>query len=107
MKLKTKKEGDVKRFLLVLLSIAILTAFLFSCTATLYVPEPPPTPKEEIKPPRPGPKAAWVDGHWKWSHGQYVWVPGHWVKSPKGVWVKGHWKKTPRGYKWVKGHWRR
>jgi hypothetical protein len=97
----------MKRFFWALLSITILMAFLFSCAATFYIPEPPPPLKEEIKPPHPGPKAVWVEGHWKWSHGQYVWVPGHWVKNPKGVWVKGHWKKTPRGWKWVKGHWRR
>jgi len=97
----------VKKFLLALLGITILAAFLFNCAATVYVPQPPPPLKEEIKSPRPGPKAVWVEGHWKWSHGQHVWVPGHWVKNPKGVWVKGHWKKTPRGWVWKKGYWRR
>jgi len=97
----------VKKILLALLSITILVAFLFSCASTVYVPESPPPAKEEIKTPRPGPKAVWVSGHWKWSGGQYVWVPGHWAKNPRGVWVKGHWKKTPRGWKWKKGHWRR
>ena len=97
----------MKKFLLALLSIIILVAFLFGCTATVYVPASPPPAKEEIKPPRPGPKAVWVSGHWKWSHSQYVWVPGHWAKNPKGHWVKGHWKKTPRGWVWKKGRWRR
>ena len=97
----------VSRYLTLFLCVVVLFAFLASCASVVFVPEPPPAPKKEVKPPRPGPKAAWVDGHWKWSHGQYVWVPGHWVKKPKGQWVAGHWKKTPRGHKWVKGHWRR
>ncbi len=96
----------MRNFLLALLSISILVAFIFSCASTIYVPEAPPPAKEEIKSPRPGPKAVWVAGYWKWSGGQYVWIPGHWVKKPNGRWVTGHWEKRPRGWVYVKGHWR-
>ncbi len=96
----------MKRFLLGLLCITVLLSFLLSCTPVIYVPKGPPPRKVEVKSPRPGPKAVWVDGHWKWTGSQYVWVPGHWVKKPKGQWVAGHWKKTPHGWKWNKGHWK-
>lgn len=86
--------------------IAILVAFLLSCAGSVYVTDPPPTPKEEIKSPAPGPKAVWIEGHWKWSHGHHVWVPGYWVNKPYGTWVPGHWDKRPRGWMWVEGHWR-
>ena len=96
----------MRNYLLAFLCVTILLTFLFSCAATVYVPDPPPAPKDEIKPPAPGPKAVWVEGNWKWSGGHYVWVPGHWVKNPKGNWVEGHWDKRPHGWVWVKGQWR-
>ncbi len=96
----------VKRYVVALLAFAVLLVFLLGCAGTTYVPDPPPAPRDEVKPPRPGPQAVWVDGHWKHSGGQWVWATGHWVKKPKGQWVAGHWQKTPRGHKWVKGHWK-
>lgn len=97
----------MKKYLVVSLVFAILLAFLFSCAGVVYVPNPPPGPKNEVKTPRPGPKAVWIDGHWNWSGSQWVWVSGYWVKNPKGHWVAGHWQKTPHGWKWSKGHWKR
>jgi hypothetical protein len=88
-------------------AVMVLSAFLLGCAATVYVPEAPPPPKAEMKPPAPGPKAVWLDGYWKWSHGRYVWAPGHWIKKPRGEWVSGHWVKRPRGWVWVTGYWRR
>jgi hypothetical protein len=96
----------VREYTVGLLVLIILSAFLLSCAGTVYVPEQPPAPRDEVKPARPGPKAVWIDGHWKHSGGQWVWAPGHWVKNPKGQWVAGHWQKTPRGWKWEKGHWK-
>jgi hypothetical protein len=97
----------VKKYVIALVALIVLLAFLFSCAGVVYIPEPPPAPKKDVKSPRPHPKAVWVDGHWKWAGNHYQWVPGHWVKNPKGHWVAGHWKKTPRGWKWAKGHWRK
>lgn len=97
----------MKKYLITSLVFIILLAFLFSCAGVVYVPDQPPGPKNEVKPPRPGPKAFWIDGHWNWSGGQWVWVSGYWVKNPKSNWVAGHWQKTPHGWKWNKGHWKR
>lgn len=97
----------MRKVIVFVFAVIVLPAFLLGCATTVYVPEAPPPPKAEMKPPAPGPKAVWVEGHWKWSHGRYLWVPGHWVKKPRGKWVSGHWEKRPRGWVWVKGHWRR
>ncbi len=72
----------------------------------VYVRKAPPSPRLETKPPRPGPRAVWIPGHWKWNGREYVWVSGHWEVHPKGSrWIPGHWKKTRHGWKWVPGHW--
>jgi hypothetical protein len=96
----------MRRVIVFAFAVVVLFTFLVGCAVT-YVPESPPPAKAEVKPPAPGPKAVWVDGHWKWSHGRYVWVPGHLVKKPHGKWAPGHWEKRPRGWVWVKGHWSR
>jgi hypothetical protein len=89
--------------------VMVLSAFLLGCatTAYVYVPKSPPPAKSEVKPPAPGRKAVWIEGHWKWSDGRYVWVPGYWVKKPHGKWMSGRWEKRPHGWVWVKGRWRR
>ncbi|MGB8657176.1 MAG: hypothetical protein WCE90_05260 [Candidatus Zixiibacteriota bacterium] len=97
----------MKHFLSVLLGIAVLTALVVGCAAAVYVPDPPPSPREEIRPLSPGPRAIWVEGWWKWSHRHYVWIPGHWERRSHGQWVPGQWEKRPRGWVWTRGHWRR
>jgi hypothetical protein len=69
---------------------------------------PPPSPKTEVKPPKPFANAVWIDGHWKHTRHGWVWVSGHWEKQPRSgaVWVSGKWVKTPRGWKWKPGHWK-
>ena len=88
---------------------AALVALMFSfgCAGTAYVSTAPPPPKVETKSVKPGPKAVWIDGHWKWNGKRYVWAGGHWERNPKGNWVAGHWAKKPRGHVWVAGHWKR
>ena len=61
----------------------------------------------EAKPARPGQKAVWDMGHWNWTGHNWVWVRGHWIKSPKGKWVAGNWEKRRRGHVWVPGHWKK
>ena len=73
----------------------------------LYVLDSPPPPKAEKKPKRPGKKAVWIDGHWRWNGEKYTWIGGHWVKAPKGKWIKGQWKKTKHGHIWVAGRWKK
>ncbi|HEX9750539.1 MAG TPA: hypothetical protein VGB22_04530 [candidate division Zixibacteria bacterium] len=92
----------IRRFLIALSLVAF-----FGCAGTAYVVVDPPAAKEEVQPARPGPRAVWIPGHWKWHKGQYVWEGGHWAKKAKGAWVAGHWDKRPRGWVWVPGHWRK
>jgi hypothetical protein len=97
----------MKRLLRLASVVLITLMFSFGCARTIYVRTAPPPPQVETKPPRPGAKAVWIDGHWKWAGKRYVWVSGHWEKNPKGKWVPGHWKRRGRGHVWVKGHWKR
>ncbi len=72
-----------------------------------YPPVPP--PRYEIVPPRPGPHAAWMPGHWNWNGTRYVWIRGHYVRRwPRGGhWAPGHWVWAPRAGRWVwrQGRW--
>lgn len=81
---------------------------MMGCAPAVVVKEPP-APKLETKPPKPFPRAVWIDGHWKWNSAanNFLWVSGRWVREKAGkVWIQGHWKRTSGGWKWVKGHWR-
>ena len=60
-----------------------------------------------VRPARPGPRAVWTDGYWRWNGAKHVWVGGRWVANPRGTWVAGRWVKRPGGYAWVAGYWRR
>jgi len=97
----------MKRIGLYLSAVLVVLACSAGCARTVYVSTDPPAPKVESKPAAPGPKAVWIDGHWKWNGKRYVWIDGHWERKPKGTWVAGHWKKTPRGHVWVNGHWKK
>jgi hypothetical protein len=76
-------------------------------SAVLFAPVPPPPLRVEYVTLRPGPRWAWVPGHWMWRAG-WVWVPGHWVRVPRGyvVWEPGYWARRPGGWIWVEGYWR-
>jgi hypothetical protein len=96
----------MKRIVSIVSTVLIASVLSLGCAGTAYVRTAPPAPKVETRPAKPGPKAVWIDGHWKWNGKRYVWQAGHWERKPKGAWVAGHWKKTPRGHVWVKGHWK-
>lgn len=51
----------------------------------LPVPYPPPAAFVETVPPSPNKQALWVDGHWAWRGGTFVWQRGGWVVVPKGT----------------------
>lgn len=56
----------------------------------LPVPYPPPAAFAEVVPPRPK-DALWIDGHWAWRGGQFVWERGGWVAPPAGARF-AHWR---------------
>ena len=97
----------MRRYLVVATLMLLLSTFLLECAHTVYIPEPPPPVKHEMRPPKPGPGAVWVSGHWKWDGNSYAWISGHWERHPKGHWVPGHYAKRRHGWIWVPGHWRR
>ena len=97
----------MRKILIFACVLLVASVFLWRCAATVYVPEAPPELKVEVKIAPPHPHAVWVDGYWKWSHGRYAWVPGHWGKRAHGTWVPGHWDKRPRGWVFIEGHWAR
>lgn len=92
--------------------VVAVTTSLGACANTpkqrVVVPHHPPPAKAIQRPPRPSPKHAWVPGHWRWRHGDWVWVKGRYVTRPhpRAHWVPGHWKRRPGGWVWIEGHWK-
>ena len=67
------------RRLVALFCFVLLATVAFEIVGCASTPPPPPL-RVEVRPARPGPKAVWVPGHWKWrgrARG-HVWIPGHW-----------------------------
>lgn len=85
----------------------VLAVAIMGCVAEVRTPAPPP-PRVEVRPAVPYPDAVWVEGHWEFRGGSWVWLPGCWSARPhaRAVWVQGHWRETPNGWRWVPGHWR-
>lgn len=52
--------------------------------------------------------AIWVGPEWQWQRGQYIYVPGRWVKPGRrgASWAPGRWKNTRGGFVWIPGRWR-
>jgi hypothetical protein len=90
--------------------IALMVFTSFTLTGCFYeVKRRPPSARVERVPDVPPFKhTVWVEGYWKYRHGDWLWVPGHWESppSPGALWAPGHWEKTRRGWKRVPGHWR-
>jgi hypothetical protein len=57
----------------------------------LPVPYPPPAAFAETIPPAPNKQTLWVDGHWAWRGGTFVWQRGGWVAPPAGAHF-AHWR---------------
>jgi len=97
----------MKRILVALAVVAALTMSVVGCVGVIRTGPPP--ARVEVVPAAPYPEAVWIEGHWDYRGGNWVWLPGYWERRPYGgaVWVPGHWRETPAGWKWVPGHWRR
>jgi len=87
-------------------ALVMFLAIFTGCAVTVRTPPPP--VRVEARPVVPFRGAVWVDGYYTHRHGQYVWVPGRYMKPPRAgaAWVPGHWNKHPRGWKWVPGYWK-
>ena len=73
----------------------------------IIVRDHPPALRAEHCPPPPSPEHVWIPGYWQHDHGQYVWVPGHYVVRPHAHahWIPETWVETPHGWRFVPGHW--
>jgi hypothetical protein len=78
-------------------------------TTEIIAPTPPPAPQAEIPPAPPGPKVAWVTGHWSWDPAaqNYVWVHGRYMEPPHAhaEWLPGRFVQRPDGWLWEDGSW--
>jgi hypothetical protein len=78
-------------------------------TRTVVVTQEPPALRTEIEGTAPSEGHVWIQGYWTYSHGNWVWMPGHWELRPRtnAMWVPGHWDKNPegKGWIWTAGHW--
>jgi len=74
----------------------------------VIVTAPPPPPRREWRGWSPGRDYVWVTGYWRWDHGRYAWVSGHWMRPPHGhrAWVEPHWERRGSGYIFIEGTWR-
>jgi hypothetical protein len=97
---------NIRRILFALMT-TLFIMFLSGCAATVGTPPPP--HHVEVRPLVPFTGAVWIDGHYIYRHGGYVWEPGRYVKPPYpgSAWTPGYWEKHHRGWRWQKGHWDR
>lgn len=100
----------MRRSLALTLAGVIAVASVTPAVAQPPPPYPPvPPPRYETAPPPPGPRYAWVPGHWRWDGYRYVWISGRYVirHAGWGHWVPGRWVWSPRFGRWVwrPGHW--
>lgn len=76
-------------------------AYAYQTPRTVSIATPPPSPVDEVPPPRPYAGAEWMAGFWQWrpDAGRYVWVAGHWATPPRSgvVWVPPSWHSDARG----------
>jgi len=88
------------------LALVMLLTPLAGCVGTVRTPPPSHHPVD-MRPVAPFSGAIWIEGHYAYRHGNYVWVPGRYMRPPheKSVWVPGYWKEHRRGWKWQEGHW--
>jgi len=68
---------------------------------------PPPLMHEDIPPHPPGPRHVWLEGHWRYYAGHYVWVGGHFELPPRthARFVPPHWDQQGAAHLFVEGYW--
>lgn len=71
------------------------------------IPFPPPAPKAEVIPPKPGNRVVWIDGSWTWDRRRWVWQKGKWAVPPTGAhYALAKIVQLPDGsLGWVPGGW--
>jgi hypothetical protein len=74
----------------------------------VYVRVEPPVGSHESGVIAPGPGFVWIEGYHLWNGGEFVWVPGRWVRppQPRAVWVPAHWEHDRHGWFMVGGYWK-
>ena len=67
----------------------------------------PPAFSQEVPEPRPSAQHVWLNGHWRWREGNYVWIAPHWERPPvaNATWIEPRWEKRENGYVLVEGYW--
>ncbi len=96
----------MNRIVVALIVAVALTMSVMGCVEVVRTGPPP--ARVEVRPALPYPEAVWIDGHWDYRGGNWVWAQGYWERRPfpGAVWIPGHWRETPGGWKWIPGHWR-
>lgn len=81
----------------------------FGLGLSIVVNSPPPPPPRVVERPwvQPSPGAVWIEPHYEWSHGSWVWLGGYYMypPNPGSVWVPGHYVYFHHSHTWVSGYW--
>ena len=104
----------LQRWKIALFSFALATTPIIGCASApaqggrVYIREGPPPVRREVIVEPPGPDFVYIRGHWGYSGGGWVWVPGRWERPNGGRrhWNEGHWAHDRHGWYWVEGRWR-
>ena len=71
---------------------------------------PPPPPHVVIEVPwaSPGYGAVWIQPHYEWVNGQWVWIHGYYEYPPRpdAVYIIGNHQYRHGDHYWVSSHWR-
>ncbi|MES2692646.1 MAG: YXWGXW repeat-containing protein [Verrucomicrobiota bacterium] len=56
---------------------------------------------------QPSSQHVWVQGHWRWNEGAYVWEAGRWEVPPTStvVWHAPEWQQQANGFVLREGYW--
>ena len=109
---------DVFKYLLLSTACLFITFSGAGCLVTfeetraiteIEIDSPPPAPPQVAVscPSRPSAHHVWIGGHHIVSSGTWVWVHGHWAKSPRkgAVWMPCHTRRRSEIWVWTPGYW--